>query len=430
MVSSYLKSKLKGDLVKVLSLTAFANLIKIGINLITTKVIAVLVGPNGVAMLGQFTNLMTALTTTSTGGISNGIIKYVAEYEEKKNVYYSYINAALSITLLFSVITSLLLLVFSKSICINLFGDLTYLSIIYITAFTILLYSINSFLLSVINGRKLYDKFILINLLSSIIGFVFTVVLVYFFKTYGALLALATYQSVVIIITLYIVYKNKLFSLQYLSISFSKEKWLKLLAYSLMALVALIWPLVNILIRSTLISEISIESAGIWEGMTKVSVLVTTIVGTAISTYFLPRFSEITNDSVLKKELFSGLKLVLFVTFVIIIILYFFRTTIIQVLFTKEFNTMDSLFLFQLSGDFFWVAKMLLTVVLVARAMSTKYIVLEIVFGLMYLGLSLFFIYNGYGIKSVPLAHMMYNFFYFITMLFVFRKLLLFNRIK
>lgn len=430
MLISYLKSKLKGDLVKVLSLTAFANLIKIGINLITTKVIAVFVGPNGVALLGQFTNLMTTLTTTSTGGISNGVIKYVSEYESDKKVYYSYVNNALSITLFFSVLTTFILIVFSRTICISLFGDLSYLSIIYVTAFTIILYSVNSLLLAIINGLKLYDKFILINLLSSIIGFIFTVVLVYFFKIYGALLALATYQSVVIVITFYIVNKNKLFRLKNISISYSKEKWLKLLAYSLMALVALIWPLVNILIRSTLISEISIETAGIWEGMTKVSVLITTIVGTAISTYFLPRFSEIKDDRDLKKELVSGLKLVLLVTLSIICVLYLFRSTVINLLFTHEFVSMNGLFLYQLAGDFFWVAKMLLTVILVARAMSTKYIVLELIFGMMYLGVSLLFIYNGYGVISVPLAHLIYNFVYFVTMIIIFRKLLLYGRMK
>lgn len=430
MLISYLKSKLKGDLVKVLSLTAFANLIKIGINLITTKVIAVFVGPNGVALLGQFTNLMTTLTTTSTGGISNGVIKYVSEYESDKKVYYSYVNNALSITLFFSILTTFILIVFSRTICISLFGDLSYLSIIYVTAFTIILYSVNSLLLAIINGLKLYDKFILINLLSSIIGFIFTVVLVYFFKIYGALLALATYQSVVIVITFYIVNKNKLFRLKNISISYSKEKWLKLLAYSLMALVALIWPLVNILIRSTLISEISIETAGIWEGMTKVSVLITTIVGTAISTYFLPRFSEIKDDRDLKKELVSGLKLVLLVTLSIICVLYLFRLTVINLLFTHEFVSMNDLFLYQLAGDFFWVAKMLLTVILVARAMSTKYIVLELIFGMMYLGFSLLFIYNGFGVNSVPLAHLIYNFVYFVTMIIIFRKLLLYGRMK
>ncbi|MDD4198186.1 MAG: O-antigen translocase [Paludibacter sp.] len=427
MLFQYLKNKLKSDLVKVISLTAITNLIKIGINLITTKVIAVLVGPNGVALLGQFTNLLTTLTTTSTGGISNGVIKYVSQYEQDEKQYYGYVNVSLSITLVFSILTSFFLIILSKQICISLFGDVTYLSIIYITAFTIILYAINSLLLSIINGKKLYNKFILINLLSSITGFVFTLILVYFFKTYGALLALATYQSVVIIITIYIIRKNKILSFNNTALSFSKEKWRKLLGFSLMALVALIWPLANILIRSTLITHVSTDSAGIWEGMNKVSVLISAITGTAISTYFLPRFSEIGENKILRHEIVSGLKVIVVVTFTILTCLYLFRITIINILFTSEFISMKNLFLYQLSGDFFWVVKMLLTVILVAKAMTKKYIILEIVFGLMYIAISILLIYHGFGMESVPIAHLIYNLLYFITMLYVFRKLLFSN---
>ncbi|HEY5588371.1 MAG TPA: O-antigen translocase [Candidatus Paceibacterota bacterium] len=423
MFITFFKRKIKEDLVKVLSLTALANLIKIGINLVTTKVIAVIIGPNGVAILGQFTNLMSTLTTTSTGGVSNGIVRYVSEYKDNETKYYGYINSALSITLFFSAFSALILVLFAKQICFGLFSDLAYISIIYITAATIILYSANSFLLSIINGRKLYDKFILINLLSSFTGFTFTLILVYFFKVYGALLALATYQSIVILITIQIVRKNNLFSLRNISISFSKEKWLQLLGYSLMAVVGLIWPLINILIRSTIIAEISISSAGIWEGMTRISGLITAIVGTAISTYFLPHFSEIVEESILKKEVISGLKIILVVTFIIVLVLFFFKSIIINILYTKEFVSMKELFLYQLSGDFFWVAKMTLSIIFIAKAMIKKYVFFELFFGLMYLGLSLLFIHCGLGLKSVPLAHLIYNLIYFIAMVYIFRNL-------
>jgi PST family polysaccharide transporter len=216
--------------------------------------------------------------------------------------------------------------------------------------------------------------------------------------------------------------------LKSLSLSFAKEKWKNLLGFSLMALVALVWPLANILIRSTLIVQVSTSSAGIWEGMTKVSVLISAIVGTAISTYFLPRFSEVNDEKILRKEILSGLKIILLFTLAIVMCLYLFRVTIIEILFTNEFSSMKDLFLYQLSGDFFWVAKMLLTVVLVAKAMTLKYILLEIIFGFMYIALSMLLIYNGFGVESVPIAHLIYNLLYFIMMLFVFRKLLLPNK--
>jgi PST family polysaccharide transporter len=424
-----LKQKVKGDLVKVLSLTAIANLIKIGINLVTTKVVAVLIGPGGVALVGQFTNLITILTTTSTGGITNGTVRYVSEHKGNNESYNAYISASFSITLFFSFLSTIVLLLFAKSICLLLFSDLTYLSVIYVTAFTLFLYSFNSLLLSIINGKKLYNKYIFINLISSFTGFIFTIILVYFFRVYGALLALATYQSVVILITIRVIRRYHLFSIKDIRISFSKKSWIALFAYSLMAITGLIWPLINIVIRSALITEVSVDTAGVWEGMTRVSGFVLAIMGTAITTYFLPRFSEISDKTELQKEVLTGMKLVLTATFVITLLLYIFKSTIIQILFTDSFAAMKDIFLLQLSGDFFWVAKMILTVILVAKAMTKHYVILEVVFGLFYLILSVVFISVGLELKSVPLAHLIYNFLYFAVMIFVYRKMILKNKL-
>ncbi len=418
------RRKIKSELIKVLGLTFLANLIKIGINLVTTKIIAVLIGPNGVAIIGQFTNFISTITTTSTGGVSNGVVRYSSEFKDDHKSYSAYLNAAFTITIVFSSITMFVLLLFAKQISIALFDDSTFLSIIYITALTLFLFSINNFLLSIINGKKLYDKFILINIVSSITAFIFTALLVYFFQIYGALIALATYQSLVIFITIYIVKKHKLLSIRDLKLNFTKEHWLKISSYSLMSTVGLIWPLINISIRSTIIDQLSIEAAGIWEGMTRISGLITAIVGAAISTYFLPRFSEIKNNTELKNEVVSGLKIILFSTFLLVCIIYSFKKIIVLVLYTEQFSQMTDLFLIQLSGDIFWVGKMTLSVVLIAKAMMKKYILLEVFFGLMYLLVSIILLGKGYGIVSVPIAHLIYNLLYFMSTIFIFKNII------
>lgn len=422
-----LKKYLKGDLVKVVSFTAIANFIKILINLISTKLVAVMIGPQGVALIGQFLNLFNIASISSSGGISNGVIKYVSEYKDDKNKFYQYINTAISITLFFSIITSILVTIFAKYICENIFGDYQYISIIYIASFTISLFAINSLFLSIINGLKLYKKFIIINLISSICSFIFTIALVYFFKIYGALLALATYQSLVVVVTYLIIRKNDLFVVNNLKLFYDVQKGKQLLSFALVAFVALLWPLINILIRTYIINNISSVQAGIWEGMTKISALIIAVIGTAISTYYLPRLSEISDEEVLRKEIISGLKLFLSVTLLVTLILYFFRFFVISLLYTKEFSSMSTLFFYQLLGDFFWVAKMTLSVNMLARTMIKQYIFIEIVFAVIYLFFSLFLISRGAGVVGACISHLVYNFLYFLVMIFVFRKLL-FNR--
>ncbi len=408
----------------VLGLTAMSNIIKIAINLISTKVVAVLIGPQGVALIGQFNNLMSLATITSSGGISNGIVKYISEFKNEKSKYESYLNTALYITLVSSIITTLSLILFANPICLLLFSDLKFVSIIYIVSFTITLYALNSFFLSIINGMKLYDKFILVNLISSFCGLIFTVVLVYFYKMYGALLALATYQSIVILITIGIVKKYGLFSFRNLKFKYSKNTGKKLLSFSLMAFVALIWPLINIMTRTAIISEISLNSAGIWDGMNRISGLIMALIGTAIGIFYLPRLSEINNNTMLRAEILSGMKFMLSITFLILLGLYVFREMIIAILYTNEFSSMADLFFFQFLGDFFWVSKMTLQVNMLAKAMTKKYIIVEFGFGMMYYFISRLLIHYGYGIQGVSMSHFIYNLLYFFTMIFIFRDLL------
>lgn len=419
-----LKNYLKKDLVKVVGFTAIANFLKIFINLISTKIVAVFIGPQGVALVGQFLNLFNIGSIFSSGGISNGVIKYISEYKEDNNQFKDYLGTALSITLFFSLFTSLILGLFSNYFCIKIFGSISYISILYVTAFTISLFAINSLLLSVINGLKLFQKFILINIISSLCSFIFTITLVYFYKVYGALLALATYQSVVVLITILIIKKNNLFNFRDIKIKFDISKGKQLLSYSMVAFVALLWPLINIIIRTQIINSMSAYQAGVWEGMTKISTLIVAVIGTSISTYYLPRLSEITSEQTLRNEIYSGLKLFLSVTLLLVILLYVFRDFVISILYTKDFSSMSGLFMFQLLGDFFWVAKMTLSVNMLARAMIKEYIVVEVIFAIIYLFCSLYLIHTGLGIVGVSISHMIYNLLYFITMIFVFRRLL------
>lgn len=61
------------------SLNAVATLVKMLTGFISVKIVAVLIGPAGIALLGQLNNFSSIFLTISTGGISSGVTKYIAE---------------------------------------------------------------------------------------------------------------------------------------------------------------------------------------------------------------------------------------------------------------------------------------------------------------------------------------------------------------
>ena len=50
----------------------------------TSKLLAVFVGPSGMALVGNLRNFSTSLESISTLGFQNGIVKYVAENKDDK----------------------------------------------------------------------------------------------------------------------------------------------------------------------------------------------------------------------------------------------------------------------------------------------------------------------------------------------------------
>jgi polysaccharide transporter, PST family len=79
-------------LIKTSILTAISTIAKVISGFVINKVIALYVGPSGLAVVGQLQNFMSIITTFSNGAITNGIVKYTAEYqtiEQKQKIFSS-----------------------------------------------------------------------------------------------------------------------------------------------------------------------------------------------------------------------------------------------------------------------------------------------------------------------------------------------------
>ena len=79
-----LKKILSTDLVKVTSLNSVATLVRMMTGLISVKVVASKLHPEGVALLGQLTSFSMIFLSISGAGIKNGITKNVRSIPDHK----------------------------------------------------------------------------------------------------------------------------------------------------------------------------------------------------------------------------------------------------------------------------------------------------------------------------------------------------------
>jgi PST family polysaccharide transporter len=143
------------DLVKVSSLNAVSTVIKMLTGLVSVKVVAAIIGPAGIALLGQLNNFSTITLGVSSGGINAGMTKYVSEHSRSRKKYLLFLGTGFWVTIFFSILTSIALIAgagyFSKIILL----DEKY-KFVFIFLAVRSYYALNALLISVINGFKEY----------------------------------------------------------------------------------------------------------------------------------------------------------------------------------------------------------------------------------------------------------------------------------
>lgn len=412
------------DLIRVSFLNGLATIIKMLTSLITVKVIAAVIGPVGIALLGQLNNFSTIILSISNGGINAGVTKYVSEYSHSKKEYTHYISTGFKITAALSIATSLVLLLGAGYFSELILHDKKYKAVFYVFGATIIFYSFNALLISVMNGFKEYKKYVIANIIGSIVSLLFSVSLVYKFGILGALVSVVTYQSVVFFLTLFILRNTIWLKWQIFSEKINKAVALKLGHYSFMALVsATTVPAGQLIVRNFITKYRSIQDAGLWEGMNRISGMYFLIITTSLSVYYLPKLSELKTNAEVKNEIYRVYKLIIPFTLLSSFFIFLFRNLIIRILFTKGFAGMENLFAFQLIGDNLKLAGWVLGYLLIAKAMSKIYILMEFM-NLIIITLLSYFLVNILGAVGATISYSICYLIYLVILLSVFRNIL------
>jgi PST family polysaccharide transporter len=408
-------------LVKTSVLTAISTIIKVISAFVINKVIAVYVGPSGLAVVGQLQNFMSMATTFSNGAITQGVIKYTAEYktiEQKQKIF----STSIIISLVCSLIISIFLFGMSDYLSEKILKDSQYSSVFVVFSLTIFLFALNTILMSILNGQKEIKKYVLVNIASSIFALFFTSFLIMQLNLIGALYALVVNQSVIFFVTLAFVVKSSWFKWEYFKHGVDKESLSKLSKYSLMAITSAITvPVSHLIIRNYIGENLSWDDAGYWQGIWYISSMYLMVVTTSLSIYYLPRLSEIQDNVELKKEIFDGYKLILPIVSVLALSIYIFRELAITIAFTEKFMPMIELFKWQLIGDVIKIASWLLSYVMLAKAMTKAFIYTEVFFSVSFVMLSVIFIDN-FGLIGITYAYSVNYFMYLLIMIFIFKR--------
>ncbi|WP_230406454.1 O-antigen translocase [Flavobacterium fluviale] len=411
------------SLFKITSLNSFSVVLKIGIGLITSKILAVFVGPSGMALVGNLRNFLTSLENISTLGFQNGIVKYTAE-NEKNKVELQKITTTVIVALLITAVFLGSILFFSASYWnTQIFGNSTeYLMVFRVLALALPCYAVSIFFVALINGLGKFQKVIWINIIGNTIGLLVSLFLILQFQTNGALLAIVIAPALLFFVTFYLVQKEINF-FQMVKLDLFDFKIIKnLSSYSLMALVSsVLGPFVFLAIRNHIIQNLGIEQAGYWETMTRISSYYLLFVSTILTVYFLPKLAKASTNQETKSIFWQFYKFILPVFILGLIFLYSIRFFVVRLLFSKEFLPVADLFLWQFLGDVFKVCALILGYQFFAKKLTSAFILTEL-FSLFILYTASVYYIQIFQIEGVVIAYAFQNLCYLIILAIYFRK--------
>ncbi len=378
------------SLVKTSLLSFIATSVKMLSLLVINKVVAVTIGPSGVALIGQFQNFSQIAMTVSQGGLNQGVIKYTAEFRDDQVKLSALFSTAFKTALVCSLIVGAFC-VFASSYLSQYFlksNDYEYIFVLF--GVLLPLFVINQLLLSILNGLKALGLFISNNIIQSLYGLVVTSLLVWFFGLHGAFIALVTNQSVVLLILVWRLRHFAMIRLKMFLTSYSAEQLKKLGSFTLMALTSAITiPVSHLIIRNHIADNLGWEAAGYWQSIWYISSIYLLVITTVLSIYFLPTISALADRKDIRRELIEGGKIVLPIVCCLSFFLYLLRDTVVVVLFSDEFRQVNSLFFWQLLGDVIKIASWLLGIILIAKAKTKMVIGSEVIFPICFALLSI-----------------------------------------
>ena len=177
----------------------------------------------------------------------------------------------------------------------------------------------------------------------------------------------------------------------------------------------------HLVIRNYLVDNLGWEQAGYWQAIWYISTMYLTVVTTTLGVYFLPKLSEITDKKALRGELLSGYKVILPIVMLVSAVIYILKDFIVYILFSDDFKPMIELFLWQLIGDVIKIAAWLLSYLMLAKAMTKRYMAVEVLFNVIFVGISIYMV-NSYGLIGITYAFAASYSIYFVTVFLLTKK--------
>lgn len=388
-------------------LFSLVQVVRILVGLIKNKVIAILLGSEGLGIISIFQNTLNFIKTGAGLGISQSAVKDISEANASgdKNTISRIISIVLKVVLFTSFLGAIITIVLSPFLSRWGFGDNHY-------TFSFILLSIAIFFeifvenqLAILKGLRHLRALAKASIFGSIIGLLTGVPLYYLFGVKGIVPSFIVTAISIFSVTRYYIKKDR-----YAKIDISMGQALVeaspmiKMGVSLM-LVSLIGTFFSLFIAAYVRSHGGLSIVGFYNAG---DIIVTSYIGviiTAMSTDYYPRISAVHNDNnKLAEEVNIQSEVGLMMAFPLVVIFILFSPFLIQILYSAEFIVSIKYTDYAIIGSVITICSNCMGMILLAKQASSIFVISVLGQRLLCL-LAYVLLYNQFGLQGLGYAY-------------------------
>lgn len=380
-----------------------SQIITIIISIIRTKIIAILLGPIGIGLMGLFQATVDLIKNATGFGLGFSAVREVAgaAATNDQNTISRTIITLRRWVWATGIFGSLLTLLFSRIISKHFLKDESYTWPIIFLSVTVLLSALSSGQLALLQGLRQIKKMATANVFGALFGLICSIPIYWFLGVRGIIPGMIVSAIILLLVTWY---QSKSIKLNVIQYSFNESfksglGMIKLGLFTVLTGFASTGTLY--VVRLFIARKAGITQVGEFQASWNFSMLYLTAVLTAMAADYYPRLTQVKDDNyAIKKLVNEQTEIALLIAGPIIIGMLSFSPIIVHLLYSSKFEHSALILQWQIAGDFLKILAWPLGFVILAKGNGKYFIFSEFMWNAVYLA----FIWFGWNKLNISIT--------------------------
>jgi antigen flippase len=390
-----------------------SQIVIIFIGIIRTKIIAILLGPNGVGIVGIFQNLIDLVRNATSFGINYSGVKKIAEVANQVDSKKTHITIKTlrSWALATGIFGMLLMILLSSYFSYSSFSTTKYTYDIILLSMVILFSSVSAGQLALLQGLRKIKEMAKASIAGALLGTFVSLPLYWYYGLQGIVAGIILNSIISFIVSWYFAKKIKIKNYS-LSLKETYKEGLDMAKTGIFVVFTLfISSVFMYLIRSQIVKNADVTTVGLFQSVWTISTIYLNVLLNAMLADYFPRLSNLSDNNLLSNKLINEqLEITLLTGTPMLIMMLTLGSVSIKILYTNSFVQALPILQWQIFSSFFTLIIWPLGVIFLARNKGKFMLMSELIKQTTYF-LIIYFTWQYFGFGSL-------GFGFFISILF------------